>query len=387
LPGIAAPINRLGRLMTAISPAGEENHARWMALDRWTWHMGSFRPAAPGYDHPPMTSFLPLLNRALSFLGRNGTVFFALSIFLGLALPQLAHSMRPMLAVSTFVFIMLNFARTDADDLRATLTRPGRFTLAFIWIMAAPPLLLFSSFLVVPRAAWNPELLLAITLYVSAPALMGSPAYALLLGFRNGMIIALLFLTTVLSPFVVPPLATFLTGADVPINSLELGLRLLLLVGGAILAGLTLRRWAGPQKMISWSQQFDGIGVVCFLLFAIAAMDGVIEASLADPLLMLSLLALSFATFCILQILSLVVMHWLGPNDAFTISLGTSLRNIGMVIAALGYATPKGTYLFFAMTQFPIYMAPLLVSPLARAYRRRMQRLEPQTPAGQAGAA
>jgi hypothetical protein len=37
------------------------------------------------------------------------------------------------------------------------------------------------------------------------------------------------------------------------------------------------------------------------------------------------------------------------------------------------------------MTQFPIYMVPLLVSPLARVYLRRMQRLESPNLAGQAG--
>lgn len=358
----------------------------WLSTaGRGTWE--TFAPPAPGYDHPLMTSLLAPLNRALSFLGRNGTVFFALSIFLGLALPQLAHVMRPILAISTFIFIMLTFARTDGDDLRATLLRPRRFALALLWIMAVPPLLLLGSFLILPRSEWNQELLLAFALYASAPILVGCPAYAMLLGFRNGMIIALLFVTTVLSPLLVPPLLTFLTGTNVPISTLELGLRLLLLVGGAIVAGLVLRRWLGPQRMRSLKHQFDGVGVICYLLFAIAAMDGVIETAIVDPIWVLTLLALSTATCGAVQIIALVAMNWLGPNDAFTTSLGTSLRNVGLIIAVLGYATPKDTYLFFAMTQFPVYLTPLLVSPLARAYLRRMERLESNRPAGQAGTA
>lgn len=314
------------------------------------------------------------LSRALAFLGRHGTVFFAISIFLGLALPQLASSLRPMLAITVFVFIMLTFARTDGDNLRQTLGRPWRFLAAYLWMSLSVPLAMLAVFAVLPRERWNPDVLLGVSMYAAAPALMGCPAYATLLGFRNGLIVAILFLSLAMSPLLSPLLTSFLVGHGVPIDSFVLTLRLLTLVGGAVAAGLALRRFAGPVRLGAWKHQIDGFGVFCYFLFAIPAMDGVIGAVQAKPLWVLGLLALSSAIMLAAHLLTLLVMDWLGANDAFTLSLGTSLRNVGMLIAALGSATPADAYLFFALSQFPVYMAPLLASPLARVYRRRSAR-------------
>lgn len=327
-----------------------------------------------------MLSLFSPLNRALAFLGRHGTVAFALSIFVGLALPQLARSMRPMLAITIFIFIMLNFARTDAPNLRATLARPWRFAAACLWTAAAPPLLLATSFLVVPRAAWSPDILLGVAFYAAAPSLMGCPAYASLLGFRNGLITALLFVSLVLSPLISPPLAGLLVGHAVPLDPLQLGLRLLWLVAGAIVAGALLRKLASPARLVAWKHQIDGVGVVCYFLFAIAAMDGVLDSLRVDPGHVLGLLAFCFVLMALMHALTFAAMAWLGPNDVFTTALGTGLRNVGLLIATLGATTPKGTYLFFALSQFPVYMAPLLASPIARLYRARLP-AEPAPPA------
>jgi bile acid:Na+ symporter, BASS family len=42
---------------------------------------------------------------------------------------------------------------------------------------------------------------------------------------------------------------------------------------------------------------------------------------------------------------------------------------MGLLIAALGAATPDTTFLFFALAQFPIYLMPQIVKPLARRLR------------------
>jgi BASS family bile acid:Na+ symporter len=38
---------------------------------------------------------------------------------------------------------------------------------------------------------------------------------------------------------------------------------------------------------------------------------------------------------------------------------------MGLLIAALGTATPDTTFLYFALAQFPIYLMPQLVKPIA----------------------
>ncbi len=56
----------------------------------------------------------PALNavgKALAAIGRRGTEGFALSIFLGLALPWLAERARPVLPVTIFCFTTVVFMR------------------------------------------------------------------------------------------------------------------------------------------------------------------------------------------------------------------------------------------------------------------------------------
>ena len=42
---------------------------------------------------------------------------------------------------------------------------------------------------------------------------------------------------------------------------------------------------------------------------------------------------------------------------------------MGLLIAALGAATPDTTFLFFALAQFPIYLMPQIVKPLVQRFR------------------
>jgi BASS family bile acid:Na+ symporter len=43
-----------------------------------------------------------------------------------------------------------------------------------------------------------------------------------------------------------------------------------------------------------------------------------------------------------------------------------SQRNLGLMLAATAGALPPATWLYFAMTQFPIHLAPYLLTPIAR---------------------
>ncbi|HTH35573.1 MAG TPA: Na+-dependent transporter, partial [Xanthobacteraceae bacterium] len=43
-----------------------------------------------------------------------------------------------------------------------------------------------------------------------------------------------------------------------------------------------------------------------------------------------------------------------------------SQRNMGLMLAATGGALPDFTWIYFALAQFPVYLSPLLLAPLAR---------------------
>lgn len=46
-------------------------------------------------------------------------------------------------------------------------------------------------------------------------------------------------------------------------------------------------------------------------------------------------------------------------------------RNLGVMLAATSGALPATTWLYFAMTQFPIHLSPYMLTPIARRLTAR----------------
>jgi bile acid:Na+ symporter, BASS family len=311
---------------------------------------------------------LSFISPFLAAIGRKGELAFAISIFLGLALPQLAAAARPMLIITVFVFTMLTYARVDLDNLQATLRRPVRLLIALVWAIVAPPLVFMIALSLIGPGAVPEALLLGMVLYVAAPVLNGSPAFAMLLGFRNGMILTVMFLQMILTPLLAPPLASWLMGHALPISVTELIIRLSMLVFGGTLGALVVRRWVGAARLKAHAHQLNGLNVILYFLFAIAAMDGVIEATMADPMRTGFYLAIAFAMSAALFLISLVAARPFGLNDGFSLSIGVGLRNIGLLVVAFGPSLPKEAFLYFSISQFPTYLAPMLMAPLAKRF-------------------
>jgi BASS family bile acid:Na+ symporter len=291
---------------------------------------------------------------------------FALSVFVGLALPQLAEAFRPVLPVTIFLFVMLSFARADFSGIKRELRRPGRLFSAFLWMMLAMPAVIVPSVFALGRDAFEPGLLLGVALVAAGPPLMGFPAYAALLGLDNSLGITLLVFTMALTPFFAPPVASFIAGAAVPLDTFTLAIRLFLLLGGSMITAIIVRRWTGERRLVSWKHELDGFNVILYFIFAIAAMDGVIAQTLASPAKVALYLAVGTGLAMIGFAISNVALRYLGRDEAFVLGLGTGLRNTGTLVAVMGFACPPDTYLFFSLLQFPIYLAPVVVKPLAR---------------------
>ncbi len=302
----------------------------------------------------------------LALIGRYGTQGFALSIFLGLALPQFAAAARPLLGVTIFVFVMITFARVDGRALRSLLGRPAPLLLAVGWLTAAPAALVLAALAVVGREQLDPGLVLGLALLGAAPPIMSAPAVAMLLNLQPTLILAAVLVTTTLGPLLSPLLAELIAGTAVPLDVAVLIKRLVLLIGGAILAAVVLRVLLGEARMRARKAELDGLGVVMYFLFAVAAMDGVLAAAVADPGQVARFLAVAFAISALGFAAGLTLLVPLPPADSFVLAYGTGHRNMGLLVAALGTATPDTTFLFFALAQFPIYLMPQLVKPLAR---------------------
>lgn len=311
------------------------------------------------------------LLKPLALLGRYGTQGFALSIFLGLALPQFAAAARPLLPVTIFLFVAMTFARADLTALRAAIAKPGAVLLAVGWLILAPAAMVLGVLAVFPRETLDPGLVLGLVILAAAPPIMSGPAVAMMLNIEPTVLIAATIITTTAAPFIAPPLAELMLQGPVPLDRSILMLRLLGLIGGAIVFAVIFRKLVGYERIRQRKAELDGFGVVMYFLFAIAAMDGVTNAFVTRPGKVFAFLAIAFAVAVAGFLLAwLALRPFLKPGDCFLMGYGTGQRNMGALVAALGAATPETTFLFFALAQFPIYLMPQIIKPLAQRFAK-----------------
>lgn len=312
---------------------------------------------------------LQMVLSALALLGRYGTQGFAISIFMGLALPQFAAAARPLLPVTIFLFVAMSFARADWPALKAALAKPVALLAGVIWLTLAPAAMIMAIFALVPREALDPGMVLGLVIVAAAPPIMSGPAVAMMLNIEPTVLLAATIITTSLAPFIAPPLADFVLGGHVPLDRSILMMRLFGLVFGAILVAMLFRWLVGYRRLVAHKASLDGFGVVMYFLFAIAAMDGVTNAFLERPKTVALFLAVSTGIAAFGFVAAWFALKpFLKPGDRFLMGYGTGQRNMGVLIAALGAATPETTFLFFALAQFPIYLMPQIIKPLAQRF-------------------
>jgi bile acid:Na+ symporter, BASS family len=163
-----------------------------------------------------------------------------------------------------------------------------------------------------------------------------------------------------------PVIVELLAGAIVPLDPSLLALRLLIFIGGGILAASILRRVLGRVRIVAMKSSLDGFGVVMYFVFAIAAMDGVTQAAFESPARVAIFVGIAFALAAIGIVSAYLALRIARPTERFMLGYGTAQRNMGLLIAALGAGVPPTTFLFFALAQFPIYLMPWLLKPLAK---------------------
>jgi bile acid:Na+ symporter, BASS family len=315
-----------------------------------------------------MSFVIKSLAEVLALIGRYGTQGFIISILAGLALPQLAAAARPFLAVSIFVFVAVTFSRIDLTALAAILRRPLPLILSLAWLTLAPIAMIMAIFALFGRENLDPGLVLGLAILAAAPPIMSSPAVAMLLGLAPTMLMAGVLVTTVAAPFYSPIAAEIVAGAAVPLEIPVLVKRMLLLIGGAILAAAAIRLILGGRRIREHKASFDGVGVVMYFVFAVAAMDGVLAAMIEAPMRVLGYLGIAFGISIAGLVGTMLILRPLSPSDRFVLGYATGQRNMGLLVAALGAATPDTTFLFFALAQFPIYLMPQIIKPFSRRF-------------------
>lgn len=302
---------------------------------------------------------------ALSLAGRHGTLVAAASVFVGLAIPGLAAACKPYLGEAIVVMLTLAFLRVDPNELFHHFARPGLVALATLWAMLLVPTVLGIGFLAFGLDQSMPGLYFMLVLQMSAPGLMSSPALAALLGLDVALTLATLIVSTAITPLTASLFTHVFLGSALA-SPFGFGLRLFLIIAGCALAAAIIRRVAGPTFIAAQRERIDGLSVIAMFMFAVAAMDGVADHFRSNPLLVIELTALAFALALGLIAVTALVFLRAGRARAFAIGLIAGNRNIGLMLAASGFAVPDVAWLYFALAQFPIYLLPHLLKPLVR---------------------
>jgi len=316
---------------------------------------------------------MPILNAlgaALAWLGRQGTRALAVSIFLGLAVPPLAAYVKPYLGETVFVLLLFSYLRTDPAAFRRYLSAPKLTIMAALWVMVAVPLLFGTAYALFGIREMEPALYTIMILQLATTPITSSAAFAALIGLDVAFSLAALIVCNAVSPITTVAFSFLFLGTSA-FSPIELGIKLFLFfaTSGAIAYGI--RRIAGQPWIERQKDRIDGLNVIAMLIFAIAAMDGVSRQVMTEPLFTLELFLLIVVLSVALIGVSILVFWRAGLDRGLVIGLLSAFRNIGVIMAALGATLPDMAWFYFAMVQFPIYLLPVLLKPLARRYMEK----------------
>lgn len=305
----------------------------------------------------------------LAFLGRHGTLAIALSLLIGTALPFLAASLRPFLDEAILMLLTLAFLRIGFRALGDEFKTPFPVIISVIIALLVLPALALWLGRVTGLQENHPGFYLALFIALAVPPITAVPIFASLLRLPGPIALAFLIVAMAATPFVATLHARlFFTPEALPFDGLTIGLRLAgFLIGAGIVAAI-IQRIVGLERLARNNQYLGGLNVLVMLVFAIAVMDGFGPAMLTSP----GLVAIIFVAVFALALAQMALMRsalWFLPADkATSIAMATGLRNMGLMVAALGMSLPETTWLWFAIGQFPIYFMPWFIE-LARKVR------------------
>jgi BASS family bile acid:Na+ symporter len=312
------------------------------------------------------TTALALPVRALSWIGAQGARAIAALVFIGVAVPPLGELLKPCVAEAIFLLLCISFMRVDLSALRNYLRRPALVIAATAWTTLAVPAIIALAAAAVGTDAHWPDLFLALMLQAVASPMMASPALAAVMGLDATLVLVTLVTSTALVPFTAPLFAYAFLGTALKLTPLGLGLKLAAILSGSLLVALVLRWIMGVAAIQRHKLTIDGINILVLLVFVSAVMGNVAGSLFADPVLMIELGLIAFAIFFALTAVSALVFRAVGASRALAIGLMVSQRNMGLMVAATDGLLPGTTWLYFALSQFPIYLSPQLLKPIVR---------------------
>jgi len=310
--------------------------------------------------------FLDAPVAALSWLGRQGTRAVAALVVIGIALPSIGAILKPYVTEAIFMLLSITFLRVDTTGFKSYLRSPAIGLAATAWTSVAVPVLFGVSCLALGLNKQAPDLFLALMLQAIASPMMAAPALAALMGLDATLVLVTLITSTTLIPLTAPLFALVFVGPSLSISPIALAAKLFAILAGAALFGFAVRRVFGLAAIQRQKERIDGLNILFLFVFEAAVMESVGARFLASPMITMALAALAFVVFFAVLFLTGILFSFTGRERALALGFMASQRNMGLMVAATGGALPDLTWLYFALSQFPIYLSPQLLQPLVQ---------------------
>jgi predicted Na+-dependent transporter len=302
----------------------------------------------------------------LAWLGRQGTRAVAAVVLIGVAAPPIGAVLKPFVTPAIVGLLLIAFLRVDAKLLRIHLRRPALVLTATAWTALVIPFVCGVAGLALGLDVSAPELFVSLMLQAVAPPMMAAPAFAALMGLDATLVLATLVTSAALNPLTAPLLAYAFAGPALALSPVTLGLKLGAILAGSAAAAAVIRRAVGEDAIMRHKDQIDGVNIIAMFVFVDAVMENLAADLIAEPMRVVGMAALAFLLcFAVLGVTIAAFAPW-GRARAFALGFMASQRNLGLMLAATGGMLPDVTWLWFALSQFPIYLAPQMFKPVVR---------------------
>lgn len=300
-------------------------------------------------------------------IGRYARWALPAGVFVGIALPDLAALLRPLLTLAVIGTLTAALLRLDWSLLAAAARRPALPAALALWQLVVSPLLVWSA---TALAGLPPDLRLLLVLQAAAPPIGSAAVFAMILGLDGVFAVIGSMLTTLLLPLTLTPLVgLLLPGAGLQVDLAAFFARVTLLVALPFALAWLLRRLIGTERLARNGDLLAGLNVVLLVVFAIAVMNGVTARLLSDPQFIGLLLLVACIATALLHAAGFALFRRAGAATAWSASLLSGNRNMGLMLVITAGTAGEAFSLYVGIAQIPMYFAPLVLTPLLRRSR------------------
>jgi len=315
-----------------------------------------------------------VLTSLLSWIGRQSTHAVAAIVIISIFVPLIGKVFKPHVTEAVFVLLSIAFLRMDTAMLKAYVRRPAIIIVATVWTSFVIPFLFGVCAYAINLKVLSPDLFIGVMLQAIASPMMATPAIAILMGFDATLILITMVMSTVMVPLTAPLFVYIFIGSALALSPLSLGLKLFAIIVGSAFVGGILRRILGLETILRHKEEIDGFNVIILFVFVAAIMEGIAARFLAMPKIAIGLTLIAVVTFVAIFCITTLIFAFYDRKKAFALGFMSSQRNMGLMLAATAGALPDIVWLYFAISQFPIYLSPKIFQWVEKHIPVRMKR-------------